>query len=114
MSTGAKSELNAEYFQAINPGTSWMLAFTNASQVIGPFGADTTLISIFPEQDCWVLAGDASAVAVPLSTGQNGRSKFCPGGIQDFIGVKPGQYLAVIRDTVSGNVHVCECANAAQ
>jgi hypothetical protein len=113
MSTGAKSDLNADYFQAINPGTSWKLDFTNTSAQIGPFDDDTSLISIFPTQDCWVLAG-SNPTAVPISSGSSGTSKFCPGGIQDFIGVKPGQKLAIIRDTVNGSVHVCECANAAQ
>lgn len=114
MSTGARSDLNQQYFQAIQPGTSWKLDFTNTSQQVGPFGEDTTLVSVFPTQDCWIKTGQGSPTAAAISSGASGTSKFFAGGIQDFIGVNPGDRLAVIRDTVNGSVHVCECANAPQ
>ena len=109
MSTGARSDLNQTYFQAMVALKSWKLDFTNTSAELGPFASTTTLISIFPTQDCWVKIGSGSQTAAAISSGASGTSVFCPGGIQNFLGCDPGDRLAVVRDGTNGSIHVCEC-----
>lgn len=108
MSTGARSDKNAPYFQALVPGKSRVLDFTNTSARIGPFTEGTTLISVFATQDCWIQVGDDSVVAAAISSGAEGDSMFLPGGIKDFIGVEQGEYIAVVRSINNGTMHVCE------
>jgi len=109
MSTGARSDLNQTYFQALVPGNSWTLDFTNTSAQVGPFASTTTLVSIFPTQDCWVKIGSGAQTAAAISSGASGTSVFCPGGIQNFLGVDPSDYLAIVRNATSGTIYICEC-----
>lgn len=119
MSTGAESEFNAPNFQAVKPGKSCYVNFTNTSAQSPAFeerpeadNADltidnTTLIRLFSTQDCWINLG-ANPTAIAGSTSK-GDSFFLPGGIVDFVGVEPGWKLAVIRDTADGRLHINEC-----
>lgn len=119
MSTTVRTDDAATYFQAIVPGDSHYIDFDNTSKQSLAFNllvtaADgsvtqqqTTLIMVFATQDCWINVG-SNPTAVAGSTAK-GTSFFLAGGIKDFIGVDPGQLLAVTRDGVSGRLHITEC-----
>ena len=116
MSTPAVSDRNSPYFQAVVPGISQVLAYTNTAADTLVFAQGTTLISIFPTTDCWVLIKEStsSAVAAVITTGNSGYSFFLPGGIKDFIGLpfkRDVLYMAsIIRNTADGTVHITEAA----
>lgn len=119
MSTGAESEFNAPYFQAVKPGKSFYVNITNSSVQSPEFEQrpdatnedltvdNTTLISVFATQDCWVSLGTNPTAAAGSTS--KGNSMFLPGGIKDFLGVKPGWKIAVVRDTTDGLLHINEC-----
>ena len=125
MSTGAVSDKNAAYFQAIVPGdpaaddgkgTSHLMAFTDTAGDSLPFHEDTTILELFSTQDCWVLmkkTGNASVAAVPANKVRT-YSKFIPGGITCFLGVPRvdgSQYcLSVVRNATSGTLYLTEGA----
>jgi len=110
MSTGARSVKNANYFQAIVPGRSHKVAFTNTSaQIPTPMGAATTLVRAFATQDCWIKRGGTSVQAVAPTAGvYQDDTIFVAGGIFCYFGVEPGETLAVIRDSSSGNLMLTE------
>ena len=123
MSTGARSEQNAEYFQAIVPKRSWYINFTgtamqgpafysatdpaapNSLQLTG-----TTVISLIATEDCYVLIGANPVVVAPTQSGVAVNGFFLPAGIQEYIGVVPGQLLSVISIGTSGTLYVNEGA----
>ena len=109
MSTGARSDKNAPYFQALVPATTHVRSFTATSAQTAAVSAATTLVSVFATQDCWILTG-ADPTAVVVTDGATGTSMFLPGGIKDFIGIEPGHKIAVVRSGTSGILYVTECA----
>lgn len=65
--------------------------------------ASTTLVRIFATQDCFIKVGvNPTAIA--------NSSMFVPGGIIDFIGVQPGDKIAVIRSSSDGTLYLTEGA----
>jgi len=129
MSTPAESQRNAEYFQALVPATaqdtdgmgkSHIVAFTNTAGDSQTFHSDTTLVGLFPTQDCWVLvkeSGTASAAAIPSvgaapASSSKTAAMFLPGGVQAFIGIPKREgktfALSVIRNSADGNLYVTE------
>lgn len=117
MSTPARSEHHNVPFQAIVPYYSQKIEFTNANSQSLPFAKSgtynedgTTLISIFSTEDCWIkIAPEAdNPVAAIATAGQRSDSFFLPGGIKEYVGVNPGDVLAVVRDTTSGDLHIVE------
>ena len=120
MSSTTPSEKNASDFQAIVPGKTHIIAFTNSSIQSNAFeirsssediSADhTTILRLFATQDCWLNFG-SNPTAVANSAGAPGNkddSYFLPGGFIDFIGVRPGEKLAVIRNSANGNLYITE------
>jgi hypothetical protein len=113
MSTGARTTKHGVYFQAVVPGRSHKLAFTGASAALAQtMGAETTLVRAFATQDCWVKRSAAAGpVAVaPTSGTPQPDTIFIAGGIFCYFGVEPGDSLAVIRDSASGNLVLTEAS----
>jgi hypothetical protein len=109
MSTGAISQKHGAYFQAIVPGTSHKVAFTNASaQIPSQMGDATTLVRVFATQDCWIKIGANPTAVAPISGTPQEDTMFVAGGIFAYFGVNPGQKLAVIRDSANGSLFVTE------
>lgn len=105
---------NGPNFQAIIPGKTCFVSFTNTAGDSPIFEENTTIIELFPTQDCWVLIQESTeslSAAIP-SAGVKTDSKFLPGGIIAFLGLpidRSAQYkLSVIRNTVSGNLYITE------
>lgn len=103
MSSTVKSEKHANYFQAIVPGVSQKLTFTGTSQQSAAFQDTTTIIRVFVTQDAWVVTGSN-----PTAAADDGSSMFLPGGTWEYIGVEPGDKIAVILDSVGGDMHITE------
>lgn len=116
MSTPAVSDRNSPYFQAVVPGVSQALAYTNTAADTITFQQGTTLISIFSTTDCWVLIKESTSsdVAAVISSGASGSSFFLPGGIQAFVGLpfkRDVLYKAsIIRNAADGTAHITEAA----
>lgn len=95
-----------ESFEAIVPksGTSQKLNISASSVQGSAFTAGTTLIRLFATNDCYIDTGsNPTALA-------DGTSMFIPGGITEYIGVQPGQKLAVIQFSQNGLLFVTEAA----
>ena len=103
-STKVGSNLREDKFEALYPGTSQKISFTNSSQPSTAFGLKTSLIRVFATQDCFLAFGSAPTALT------DGTSMFIPGGLIDFIGVTPGQKLAVIESTTDGVLYITEAA----
>lgn len=116
MSTPAASDKNSPYFQAVVPGLTQVLAYTNSAADTLPFVSGTTLISLFSTTDCWVLLKEStsSSNAAVISSGSSGSSFFLPGGIQGFVGLpfkRDVIYRAsVVRNTADGTLYITEAA----
>ncbi len=116
MSTPAASDKNSPYFQAVVPGLTQVLAYTNSAADTLDFVSGTTLISIFSTTDCWVLLKEStdSTNAAVVSSGQKGASFFVPGGIAAFVGLpfkRDVLYKAsVVRNTANGTIYITEAA----
>ena len=115
MSTGARSVKNANYFQCIVPGSHQIVNFTNVSaQSLAfdgtPGGEGTTILRLLATQDCHVYAGTNPTVVVPASAGVKYSGMFVKANVTTYMGVEPGQKLAVIRDTADGVLHITEGA----
>lgn len=123
MSTPANSEYKDEGFQAIIPGATEVIAFTNSasqSRAFSQRGANDafnvdncTLIRLFATQDCWIAFGSNPTAAV-VSSGAKENMYHLPGGFLDFIGVTPGQKLSVIRDTANGTLYITEAKSVSK
>lgn len=93
-----------EGFQAIFPGTCQVKAFTGTTGQSSAFGANTTIVRLHATEDCHVVFGSSpTAVA-------DGTCIFLPADQTEYFGVVGGQKLAVIRDSVSGNLFITEGA----
>lgn len=110
MSTGAPSQFNAAYFQAIVPGNAWAVTIgSGATKAQVPFAATTTLIRLAPSSDCHVAFGVNPVAVVPSAGGAVVSNQvICRGGGVYYVGVTPGQYLSVIEDSGAGVLHVTE------
>jgi hypothetical protein len=111
MSASPESTNNGPAFQAIIPGLCEPLNFTNTSAYSQIFEEETTILELFPTQDCWIqiiLSSDSSTVAQAGSSGAVSYNKFIPGGITAFLGVpktRGVQYkIAVVRATASNGI----------
>ncbi len=118
MSAAPESSLNQAPFQAIIPGYCMVVPFTNSAADTPIFEADTTIIEVFPTQDCWVLmkeSDSSDSAAIPANSTKT-YSKFLAGGITNFLGIpidRSKTYrLSVIRNTVSGNLYITEGSEA--
>lgn len=108
MSTTVRTDKHAAFFQTIKPGKCQKIDFTNTSKQSTAFASTTTLIRVFPTQDCFVKIG-ANPTAVAAAEGSTVEDTiFLPGGLVDFIGVEPGEKIAVVRNATSGTLHITE------
>lgn len=108
MSTTVRTDNHAAYFQTIVPGKGHVVDFTNTSKQSEAFGPNTTLIRVFPTQDCFVKVGSDPTAVAPAEGSPQDDTIFLPGGLLDFIGVEPGSKIAVVRSVTSGALHVTE------
>lgn len=113
MSTGASSQANESYFQAIRPGKSQRILTTGSSQQSNVLQTNprTTLISFFSTQDCWIIVGESGATTAAVN---DGKSMFVAGGIRDFLGIEETLHnpvIAVIQDATAGYFHFVECCD---
>lgn len=92
-----------EGFEAIYLGTSQKVAF-DASTQSAALGARTSVVSLYATQDCHIKTG-ANPTAVA-----DGTNYFLPKLVQRFIGVKPGDKIAAIKDSAGGNLFITEGA----
>lgn len=92
--------------QAITPGPSLpKITVTGTSAASETFATGTNLIRVYNAQNCWVVFDTDAPAAVADDT----KSFFVIGGIAQFFGVPEGATkLHVIRDTVSGTLHVLQ------
>lgn len=116
MSTPAASDKNSPYFQAVVPGLTQVLAYTNSAADTLNFVTGTTLLSLFSTTDCWVLLKESTSTdnAAAISSGASGSSFFLPGGIAAFVGIpfkRDVLYKAsVVRNTANGTLYITEAA----
>lgn len=123
MSTGAVSDKNAQYFQALVPADAeeakqlnHFKNFTNSSSYTATLEAETTLVSLFATQDCWcrfVPSTESDTAAAPSESVKT-NCFFVPGGIAAFFGVPRKEdvryKIAVVRDSANGILYVAEGA----
>ncbi len=103
MSTPAKSDNHANYFQAFVPGKSQKLTVAASSAKSAAFQDTTSIVRVFSQQDCWIRFGTN-----PTAAANDGDSTFHPGGTFDYYGVTAGDKLACILDSVGGDLHITE------
>lgn len=109
MSTGARSQHHNVYFQAVVPGRSHTIAFTNVSAALPDvMGTNTTLVRAFATQDCYVKVGPTPTAAAPSAGNPQEDTIFIAGGIFVYFGVSPGDGIAVIRDSANGTLRLME------
>lgn len=113
-STAVRTEENSSYFQAGYVKRSQYVSFTSSSAKSGLLDDETSLVEVFPTQDCWIsiIANADSQNSKPSQSAVAvANIRFCPGGMVNFIGVPPGvtsPVVAVIRDSTDGTLHVTE------
>jgi hypothetical protein len=99
----AASESTEFVFQAMYPGTSQKVAYTNTSAQSTALGVGTTLIRVVSTTDCFIkIASNPTAVA--------DTSLFLKAGIPEYFGVTGGYKVAAIRLTDNGSLYVTEGA----
>lgn len=90
-------------FQTFKPGSSQKVSFTGTSAQSSALGGYTKIVRLFATEDCWIKMGTDPTAAASAAT-----STFVPGGIIQYFVTKPGDKIAVIRDTTSGSLHILE------
>lgn len=87
-------------FQAIYPGTDQQVTVTASSAQSAAFGSKTSIARFCASTDCFILFG-----ANPTATT---AKIYLPSGIPEYLGVIPGQKVAVIRSTADGILSILE------
>lgn len=115
MSALASSARHNEYFQAIRIGASQRITTTGtaapSTRLDTGAATRTTLVYLFPTQDCWIKVGEQGSTVAAVN---DGTSMFLPGGIKDFIGIPENlarPVISVIQDSAGGYLHVTEASN---
>jgi hypothetical protein len=113
-STPVRSEEHNSYFQATTIKQSQYINFTSTSKKSAILSDETSLVEIFPSQDCWItVMGNADTQPTPPASEQTivvGIKKF-HGGIHDFVGIPPNitnPVIAVISNGVDGVLDITE------
>lgn len=88
-------------FQAIIPGVSQTVAISGTSAQSAAFGALSTIVRVAVNTDAWIKFG-----ANP--TADKTTSIFMPSGSIEYFGVTPGQKVAGLQDSASGNMVITE------
>lgn len=92
---------HGSHFQAYYPGPCQTVAFDGSVESTA-FGINVTLIRVFSTEDCFL-------VFAPTPTASS-AGLFLPGGIVDYIGVKPGYKVAAIKASIAGLLYITECS----
>lgn len=117
MSRMQPSDNNVDAFQALVPGEglNHYKDFTASNTYSANLDANTSMVSLFATQDCWcrlVPSSSSDVAAAPSGEGVKGSSFFVPGGITAFFGIPKTEgtvyRVAVVRDTISGRLHISE------
>ena len=88
-------------FEAMQPGTSQAVAVGAVSTQSNAFQPKTSLIRMFSSCDALLAFG-------PNPTAAQATGYFLPGGIVDFVGVKPNEKVAVIQSSAVGVLYITE------
>ncbi len=86
----------------LHNGKTQTLAVGVASVESAPLGASTEIIRIVSDIDCHYIIGEPAQTA--LST-----SAYLPADIVEYVGVEPGDTLAVIQNAATGVLWITEC-----
>lgn len=109
MSSTVVSINTDDSFQTIYVGNCRRIQFTDSSvAAASAMRSTTTAVHLFATQNCWVRFADTATAAVA----NDGYSFYLPANMDRILGIRPGQFVAAIRDTVSGDLHIIEGANA--
>jgi hypothetical protein len=92
-------------YQTIFLGKFQQVSITSSNLESAAFGNGTNIIKIFCTKDCWVQLG-----VNPTATQAGPDSAIIRGGIIQYIGVKPGWKISVIRTTENGTMDITEGA----
>lgn len=85
-------------------GVSQAVSFTDSSaRTSAGVGEFTRKVALSTDQDCYYVFGDSAVTATTSGT-------FLRAGGEHFVQIRGGQYVAAIRDTTSGTLHVSEFA----
>lgn len=95
---------NTPVFENIIPGVSQVVAIGATSTRSTAFQPTTTIIRMVANQDCFVALGAAPTALA------DGTCMVVQGGAETYIGVTPGQKLAVIQSTAGGSLYITEGA----
>lgn len=91
-------------FDKIFPGASQKVAFDGSVASANAFGARTSMIQISSTQDCHIKMAVAPVALA------DGSCMFLPKGFVMLVGVRPGDKIAAIKDSVAGSLFVTEGA----
>lgn len=109
MSSTVVSTNTDDSFQTIYVGNCRKISFTSSSvAAASAMNPTTTAVHLFATQNCWVRFADTATPAVA----NDGYSFYLPANMDRIMGIKPGQFVAAIRDSVDGDLHIIEGANA--
>lgn len=113
-STPVRSEEHNSYFQAGYTKCSQYVSFSSSSEKSAVLDDETSLLELFPTQDCWVSvigqADNAPAKPGAEKTVVQNIKRF-RGGIVGFLGVPPNitnPVVAVVSDGTDGVLDVTE------
>lgn len=94
---GTKNDL---IFQTFYPGNSQKVNTSAVAAQSATFETGVSVIRLFATKDCYVKFGTN-----PTATTSD---MFIPSDIIQFVGVREGHKLSVIRDTEDGVLHIVE------
>lgn len=80
---------------------SQKISFNGTSAQSSAFGSGTTLVRCYSAVACYIARGvnpTASATTI-----------YWPAGLLDYVGVLPGEKIAVIQESSAGTFHISEC-----
>jgi len=99
---GKDTPSSAAGFQAIYPGTVTKITVTGTTARMGAgVGTAVTIFRVICTEDSYIKVGNSTVNATT-------NDVYLPADTVEYFGIQPGQYVAAIRDTVSGTCHIAE------
>lgn len=80
---------------------SQKITFNGTSQMSSAFGSSTTLVRCYSAVACYIAIGEAPEAS--------SSTIYWPAGLLDYVGVRPGEKIAVIQESSGGTFHMTEC-----